>query len=61
MRAWRRVDRLEEAEEERQRHQSRFLRLYPDDDGTYVLPPEHSAMLTKALSISSKSIPSVLS
>jgi 5-methylcytosine-specific restriction endonuclease McrA len=55
------VDRLEEAgeegegveEEEQRRHQSRFLRLYPADDGTYVLrgrlDPEVGALLEKAL------------
>jgi hypothetical protein len=60
VRAWRRVDRLEEAEEERQRHQSRFLRLYPDDDGNYVLrgrlDPEVGALLEKALEWASEAL-----
>ena len=63
VRAWRQVDRLEEAEEEQLRHQSRFLRLYPDQDGSYVLrgrlDPEVGALLEKAQEwgISVKAIP----
>jgi len=55
VRGWRRVDRLQEAEgaEEEQRHRGRYLRLYLDDDGTYVirgrLDPEVGALLEKAL------------
>jgi len=52
-RAWRRVDRLESAEVEAERHQSRYLRLHPDDDGSWVirgrLDPEVGAVLEKAL------------
>ena len=53
VRAWRRVDRLEEAEAEQARHESRHLSLYPDIDGTYVLrgrlDPEVGALLVEAL------------
>ena len=53
VRAWRRVDRLEEAGAERERHQGRYLHLYPDEDGCYVLrgrlDPEVGALLEKAL------------
>jgi 5-methylcytosine-specific restriction endonuclease McrA len=51
--AWRRVDRLEEVEREREGHQRRYLRLYPDEDGSYVLrgrlDPEVGALLQQAL------------
>ena len=53
IRGWRRVDRLQEAEEEERRQESRYLRLYPDQDGTFVLrgrlDPEVGALLEKAL------------
>lgn len=53
VRAWRRVDRLEEAESERLRHEARRLTLYPDVDGSWVLrgrlDPEVGALLEKAL------------
>jgi hypothetical protein len=53
VRAWRRVDRLQEAEEERARHESRHVELYPDEDGSWVLrgrlDPEIGALLEKAL------------
>jgi hypothetical protein len=53
VRAWRRVDRLQEAEEERARHESRHVELYPDEDGSWVLrgrlDPEMGALLEKAL------------
>jgi len=53
VRAWRRVDRLEDAESEAERHRSRHLWLYPDDDGSWVirgrLDPEVGALLQKAL------------
>ncbi|MGH7464162.1 MAG: DUF222 domain-containing protein [Longimicrobiales bacterium] len=53
VRAWRRVDRLEEQYAEGERHESRHLSLYIDDDGTYVvrgrLDPESGALLEKAL------------
>jgi len=60
VRAWRYVDRLEEAGEEKRRHQSRFVRLCPDDDGTYVLrgrlDPEVGALLEKALEWASEAL-----
>jgi len=53
--AWRRVDRLESAEMEDQRHRSRYLRLYQDEDGTFVLKgrldPETGALVKKALDL----------
>jgi hypothetical protein len=56
VRSWRRVDRLQKLEgagEEERRHQSRYLRLCLDDDGSYVirgrLDPEVGALLEKAL------------
>jgi len=53
VRAWRRVDRLGDAEAETERHQSRYLRIYRDDDGMFVvsarLEPEVGAVFEKAL------------
>ena len=53
VRAWRRVDRLEEESLERERHKTRSLTLWPDEDGTYVLrgrlDPEVGALLMRAL------------
>ncbi len=53
VRAWRRVDRTLEANEEQRRHQRRSLHLYPEEDGSYVLrgrlEPEVGALLEKAL------------
>ena len=53
VRTWRRVDRLEERNEERERHRSRFLTVRPDLDGMYVvrgrLDPEVGALLQKAI------------
>ena len=53
VRAWRRMDRLEEGEAERERHRRRYLRLYPDEDGSYVLrgrlDAEVGSLLEKAL------------
>ncbi len=53
VRTWRRVDRLEEQCQERERHRSRFLSVRPDVDGMYVvrgrLDPEVGALLTRAL------------
>ncbi|MDT8342758.1 MAG: DUF222 domain-containing protein, partial [Longimicrobiales bacterium] len=49
VRAWRRVDRTEEAALEQLRHESRSLTLYPDEDGSWVvrgrLDPEVGALL----------------
>jgi 5-methylcytosine-specific restriction endonuclease McrA len=51
--AWRRVDRLAEAQESARQHKSRGLHVYLDDDGMMVvrgrLPPEVGAVLLRAL------------
>jgi hypothetical protein len=53
VRAWRRVERLEEAEQEEARHRSRYVNLQPDEDGSWVLrgrlDPEVGALLQMAL------------
>lgn len=53
VRAWRKVDRLAEAEEARQRHRVRALHVYEDDDGMVVvrgrLEPEVGALFMQAL------------
>ncbi len=53
VRAWRRVDRLEDAEQEAARHDGRNLTLYQDDDGMFVvtgrLDPEVGGLLEKAM------------
>jgi hypothetical protein len=53
VKTWRWVDRIQDAEDEQRRHESRFLRLYPDSDGMYVLrgrlDPEVGALLEKVL------------
>ena len=53
VRGWRRVDRRAEARETRQRHSSRALRVYQDEDGMVVvrgrLEPEVGALLMQAL------------
>jgi hypothetical protein len=58
VRAWRRVDRLEEQWAERERHRSRCLHLYPDEGGMYVLrarlSPEVGALLERALAAASE-------
>jgi len=60
VRAWRRVDRIEEAEGERERHQSRYLRLHAGEDGSYVirgrLDPEVGALLEQALKWASEAL-----
>jgi hypothetical protein len=57
VRAWRRVDRQEEALQERERHASRFLTLRPDGDGSYELrgrlDPEVAMVLKRALEAAS--------
>lgn len=59
-RAWRRVDRLEEAEAERMRHESRHLTLRVEKHGgvrvTGLLDPEVGALLKKALEIASQKL-----
>lgn len=53
VRAWRRVDRTAEREQEERRHSSRSLSLYTDEDGMVVLrarlTPDAGAALVKAL------------
>ncbi len=53
VRAWRRVDRIEEQEQEKLRHESRHLSLWTDEDGMVVvrgrLDPEAGAALIKAV------------
>jgi hypothetical protein len=53
VRAWRRVDRVEEAEQENLRHESRYLSAWVDEDGMVVvrgrLAPEAGAALLRAL------------
>jgi hypothetical protein len=53
VRGWRRVDRIAEAKQTAQRHRSRALHIYQDEDGMVVvrgrLEPEAGAVLMKAL------------
>jgi hypothetical protein len=60
VRAWRRVDRQEEAEEERLRHDRRYLSLHPDEDGGWALrarlDPEVGALLEQALAWASEQL-----
>ncbi len=53
VRAWRRVDRLAEAQEAEVHHARRALQVYPDEDGMWVvrgrLEPEVGALLRRAL------------
>jgi hypothetical protein len=53
VRAWRRVDRLEEALQERDRHAARHFTMYVDEDGSHIvrgrLDPEVGAVLERAL------------
>ena len=57
VRAWRRVDRLEDQLAERERHRTRSLTLWPDGDGMYKLrgrlDPEVGVMLMRALEAAS--------
>jgi hypothetical protein len=57
VRAWKRVDRQEEAVHERERHASRYLTLRPDGDGSYELrgrlAPEVAMVLKRALEAAS--------
>ena len=60
VRAWRRVDRLEDQEEERRRHASRSLEAYFDDDGMLVLrgrlDAEAGAVVMRALEAASEAL-----
>ncbi|MCH7565749.1 MAG: DUF222 domain-containing protein [Gemmatimonadetes bacterium] len=53
VRAWRRVDRLEDAQADAERQTNRYLRIHQDEDGMFVvrarLEPEVGALLEKAL------------
>jgi hypothetical protein len=53
VRAWKKMGRKDEAEWERERHRSRALSVFPDDDGMYVvrgrLMPEVGALLMRAI------------
>ena len=60
VRAWRRVDRVAEAEAERRRHEGRHLNVWVDDDGSYVirgrLDPEVGALFERALEEASRAL-----
>ncbi len=62
VRSWRRVDRAAEAAEDRQRHDSRALDTWVDDDGMVVvrgrLTPEVGAVLRRALDAALDAAPS---
>jgi hypothetical protein len=53
VRGWKKMGRKDEAEWERERHESRTLSVFPDDDGMYLvrgrITPEVGAMLMRAL------------
>jgi hypothetical protein len=53
LRAWEKGGRQDEAQRERERHESRALSVFPDDDGMYVvrgrLPPEVGALLMRVI------------
>ncbi len=57
VRAWRRVDRIAEAEDDRRRHASRHLDTWVDEDGMLVvrgrLSPEVGAVVQRALEAAS--------
>ena len=57
VRAWRRVDRIAAAEDDRRRHESRHLEVWVDEDGMVVvrgrLSPEVGAVLQRALEAAS--------
>ncbi len=60
VRAWRRVDRAEEAQAECQRHEARHLTVHVDEDGSYVvrgrLDPEVGALLEQALEVAAMAL-----
>jgi len=60
VRAWRRVDRMEEESQERERHRTRSLSMFPDEDGMYVLrarlDPEVGALLMRAIEAASDAL-----
>ena len=60
VRAWRRVRRADEIGFERERHESRDLNMYVDDDGSYILrarlDPEVGALLARALEAAAEAL-----
>ena len=60
VRAWKRGSRKDEAEQERERHNSRTLSVFPDEDGMYVvtglLDPEVGALLMRAIEAASDAL-----
>lgn len=60
IRGWRRVDRLEAAEEERHRHAQRFLEFRTEEDGSVriegKLDPEVAAVLRRALDAAAEAL-----
>ena len=60
VRAWKRVDRVEEQLQERKRHSTRSLSLYADESGMYVLrgrlDPEVGALLMRALEAAGEAV-----
>jgi hypothetical protein len=60
VRGWRRVDRIAEAREAAQRHASRTLHVYQDEDGMTVvrgrLEPEAGALLVQALTAAGETL-----
>jgi hypothetical protein len=60
VRAWRRVDRWEEESQERERHSTRTLDIFPDMDGMYVLrarlDPEAGALLKRAIEAANEAL-----
>jgi Domain of unknown function (DUF222) len=60
VRSWKRFSRMEEAELDHERHESRSFSVFPDDDGTYVvkgrLPAEVGALLMRALDAASDAL-----
>ena len=60
VRAWRRVDRLEEQWQERERHRTRSLTIWSDGDGMYELrgrlDPEVGALLMRAIEAGSDAL-----
>ena len=60
VRAWKRGNRKDEAEQERERHNSRTLSVFPDEEGMYVvtglLDPEVGALLMRAIEAASDAL-----
>ncbi|MDX1579232.1 MAG: DUF222 domain-containing protein, partial [Gemmatimonadota bacterium] len=60
VRAWKKGSREDEAARERERHRSRVLSVFPDDDGMYViqgrLDPEAGAALMRAVEAASDAL-----